>query len=132
MFCTTDPTPSPSPLETLCRCIVDHHTLPVVCSLCLSGQFLYQPKSSSTLLYAKKPLPYLRHFTCQWTPLNMYTYSASRSMVMHGADTICSVSLASCLSYYSTCYFSLFHMLLPNLPHARCPLLPIMFHPFSI
>ena len=70
MFHTTDPTLSPSLLETLCRHIVDHHTLPVVCSLCPSGQFPYQPGSSSTLLYAKTPLPYLQHFTCQRTPLN--------------------------------------------------------------
>ena len=69
-FHTTDSTPSPSPLETLCRCIVDHHTLPVVCSLCPSRQFPYWSRSSATLLYAKTPLPYLQHFTCQRTPLN--------------------------------------------------------------
>ena len=69
-FHTTDPTPSPSLLEMLHRHIVDHHTLPVIHSLCLSGQFLSQPESSGTLLYAKTPLPYLWHFTCQWTPLN--------------------------------------------------------------
>ena len=39
MFRTTDSTPSLSLLKTLCRYIVDHHTLPVVHSLCLSGQF---------------------------------------------------------------------------------------------
>ena len=70
MFRTTDSTLSLSPLEMLHRCIVDHHTLPVVCSLCLSRQFPYQSGSSSTLLYAKTPLPYLRHFTCQQTMLN--------------------------------------------------------------
>ena len=52
---------------------------------------------------------------------HMYTYSASRSTVTHGENTICSAFLATCLSYYSTCYFSLFHMLFPNLPHAHCP-----------
>ena len=67
---TTDPTLSLSPLETLCRHIVDHYTLPVVCSLCPSGQFLYRPGSSGNLLYAKTPLPYLWHFTCQQTLLN--------------------------------------------------------------
>ena len=70
MFHTTDPTPSPSLLEMLRRCIVDHHTLPVVHSLCPSRQFLYWPESSGTLLYAKTPLPYLQHFTCQQTLLN--------------------------------------------------------------
>ena len=70
MFHTIDPTPTPSLLKMLCRCIVDNHTLPVVCSLCLSGQFPYQPGSSSTLLYVKTPLPYLQHFICQWTLLN--------------------------------------------------------------
>ena len=69
-FCTTDPTPTPSLLKTLHRCIVDHQTLPVICSLFPSGQFLSWPESSSTLLYAKTPLPYPRHFTCQQTPLN--------------------------------------------------------------
>ena len=52
------------------RCIVDHQTLPVICSLFLSGQFLSQPESSSTLLYAKTPLSYPQHFTCQWTLFN--------------------------------------------------------------
>ena len=52
-FCTTDPTLSPSLLKMLCRCIVDHQTLPVVCSLFLSRQFPSWPKSSSTLPYAK-------------------------------------------------------------------------------
>ena len=70
MFCTTDSTLSLSLLKTLHRRIVDHHTLPVVHSLCLSRQFPYRSGSSSTLLYAKTPLPYLRHFTCQQTPLN--------------------------------------------------------------
>ena len=65
MFCTTDSTLSPSPLKMLCRHIVDHHTLPVVCSLCPSRQFPYWSRSSSTLLYVKTPLPYLRHFNCQ-------------------------------------------------------------------
>ena len=63
---------------------------------------------------------------------HMYTYSASRSMVMHGADTICSVSLATHLYYSSTCYSYISTCYFQNLPHAHCPLLPIMFHPFSI
>ena len=45
-------------------------SLPVVRSLCLSGQFPYRSGSSGTLLYVKTPLPYLRHFTCQRTLLN--------------------------------------------------------------
>ena len=103
MFCTTDPTPSLSLLETLCRHIVDHQTLPVVRSLFLSRQFPSWPESSSTLLYAKTPLPYPRHFTCQQTLLNMYTHPTSWIMVTHRADTICSVFFVTHLSYYSTC-----------------------------
>ena len=45
---------------------------------------------------------------------HIYTYSASQSMVMHGANTICSVFLATHLYYSSTCYFLLFHMLFPK------------------
>ena len=56
-FCTTDPTPSLSPLETLRRRIVDHHTLPVIHSLCLSRQFLYQPGSSGTYYMQKYLYP---------------------------------------------------------------------------
>ena len=131
-FRTTDPTPSPSLLETLCRCIVDHQTLPVVRSLFPSGQFLSQPESSSTLLYVKTPLPYPQHFTCQQTPLNTcilpsisdYGHTWSR---YHMFSFPCHMFV-----YYSTCYFSSVHMLFLNLPHARCPLLPIMFHSFSI
>ena len=63
---------------------------------------------------------------------HMYTHPRSRITVTHRADTICSVFLVTCLSHYSTCYFLLFYMLFLNLPHARCPLLPVMFHPFSI
>ena len=131
-FRTTDPTLSLSPLETLCRCIVDHHTLPVVRSLCLSGHFPSQPESSGTLLYVNTlTLSSALHLSTD-SVQHMYTYSASRIMVTHGADTICSVFLVTRLSYYSTCYFLLFHMLFLNLPHACCPSLPIMFHPFSI
>ena len=132
MFCTTDPTPSPSPLKTLRRCIVHHQTLPVICSLFLSRQFPSWPKSSGTLLYAKTPLPYPQHFTCQQTPLNTcilpsildYGHTQSR---YHMFSFPCHMFV-----YYSTCYFSSFHMPFLNLPHAHCPLLPIMFHPFSI
>ena len=63
---------------------------------------------------------------------HMYTHPRSRITVMHGADTICSVFLVTHLSHHSTCYFLLFHMSFINLPHARCPLLPVMFHLLSI
>ena len=60
----------------------------------------------------------------------MYTYSASHSMAMHRANTICSFYFAICLFYpsmcsyyYSTCYFQI-------IPHAHCPSLPIMFQFF--
>ena len=129
MFHTTDPTLSLSPLEMLRRCIVDHHTLPVVHSLCLSGQFLYL--RHPTICENTLTLSSAFHLSMDSTQ-HMYTYPASRITVTHRADTICSVSLATCLFYYSTCYFSSFHMLFLNLPHACCPLLPIMFHPFSI
>ena len=49
---------------------------------------------------------------------HMYTHPTSRIMVTHRADTICSVFLVTRLSYYSTCYFLLFHMLLFIIPHA--------------
>ena len=89
-FRTTDPTPSPSPLKTLRRRIVDHHTLPVVRSLCLSRQFLYlrHPTICENTLTLSSAL----HLSTDSTQ-HMYTYSASQIMVMHGADTICSVSL---------------------------------------
>ena len=63
---------------------------------------------------------------------HMYTHPTSWITVTHRADTICLVFFVTCLSYYSTCYFLLFHMLFVNLPHAHCPSLPVMFHPFSI
>ena len=128
-FRTTDPTPSLSPLKTLCRRIVDHQTLPVVCSLFLSGQFLSQPES--TICENTLTLSSALHLSTDSTQ-HMYTHPTSWITVTHGADTICSVFLVTCLSYYSTCYFLLFHMLFLNLPHAHCPSLPVMFHPFSI
>ena len=118
-FCTTDSTLSLSLLETLCRCIVDHHTLPVVCSLCPSGQFPYWSGSSSTLLYAKTPLPYLRHFTCQWTPLNtciltqhlrVQSHMEQIPYVQFSLPYICLI-IPHVTSHYSTCYFQIFHML---------------------
>ena len=63
---------------------------------------------------------------------HMYTHQRSQITVMHRAHTICSVFLVICLSHHSTCYFLLFHMSLINLPHARCPSLPVMFHLLSI
>ena len=103
-FCTTDSTLSPSPLEMLRRCIVDHHTLSVVCSLCPSGQFLYQPGSSGTLLYAKTPLPYFWHFTRQWTPLNTCI------LTQH-------LGVQSCMEQIPYVQFSLPHVCI-ILPHA--------------
>ena len=133
MFHTTDPTPSPSPLKTLHRRIVDHHTLPVICSLCPSGQFPYQPQvlQHPTICKNTFTLSSALHLPTDSTQ-HMYTYSASQSTVMHRADTICSVSLATHLYYSSTCYSYISTCYFQNLPHACCPLLPIMFHPFSI
>ena len=102
MFHTTDPTPSPSPLETLHRCIVDHHTVPVVCSLCPSGQW---PESSGTLLYVKTPLPYLWHFTCQWTPLNTCILTQHLGLQSHTEQIL--------LRLLSSFLFSLFNIYLP-------------------
>ena len=113
MFHTTDPTPTPSPLETLCRCIVDHQKLPVACSLFPSRQFLSQPKSSSTLLYAKTPLPYPWHFTCQQTPLNTSKLTQHLGLLSHmeqipyiqfSLSHICLI-IPHATFYYSTCYF---------------------------
>ena len=118
-FHTTDPTLSPSPLKMLCRRIVDHHTLPVVCSLCPSRQFPYQPESSGTLLYAKTPLPYLWHFTCQWTPLNTCIITQHLGVQSHMEQIpyvqfplphVCFI-IPHVTSHYSTCYFQIFHML---------------------
>ena len=133
MFCTTDPTPSPSLLETLHGRTVDHQTLLVICSLFPSGQFPSRSKSSGTLPYAKSPLfyPLALHLSTD-SIQHMYTYPRSRITVMHGADTICSVFLVTHLSHHSTCYFLLFHMSLINLPYACCPSLPVMFHLLSI
>ena len=131
-FRTTDPTPSLSPLEMLRRCIVDHQTLPVVHSLFPSGQFLSWPKSSGTLPYAKSPLPYPWYFTCQRTPFNtcILTQDLRLWSCMEQIPYV-QFSLSHVRLIYSTCYF-LFHMSFLNLPHARCPLLPVMFHLFSI
>ena len=104
MFHTTDPTPSPSPLAKLCRCTVDHQTLPIVCSLFLSGQFPSWPESSSTLPYVKSPLPYPSALHLSMDSVqHMHNYSASRIMVTHRADTICSVSFATCIFHFTTC-----------------------------
>ena len=132
-FRTTDPTLSLSPLKMLCRCIVDHHTLPVICSLCPSGHFLSQPESSSTLLYAKTPLPYLQHFTCQQTLLNTCILTQHLGLQSHTEQIpYVQFSLSHVCLTIPHVTFLLFHMLFLNLPHARCPSLPIMFHPFSI
>ena len=113
MFCTTDPTLSPSLLKMLRRHIVDHNTLPVICSLYLSRQFPSWPKSSSTLLYVKTPLPYLQHFTCQWTPLNtciLTQHLRVRSRmeqipyVQFPLSHIC-LTIPHVTFHHSTCYF---------------------------
>ena len=130
LFHTTDPTPSPSPLETLCRRIVDHHTLPVICSLCLSRQFPSWPESSGTLLYAKTPLLYLRHFTCQQALLNTCTLT-QHLRVQSRMEQIPYVQFPLphvCL---------LFHMLLFIIPHAiskssTCLLPFITYHVSSL
>ena len=89
MFHITDPTPSLSPPEMLCRHIVDHQTLPVVRSLFPSRQFLSRPKSSSTLPYAKSPLPYPSALHLSMDSVQpIHHYSASRIMVIHRTDTI--------------------------------------------
>ena len=92
-FCITDPTPSPSPSETLRRHIVDHQTLPVVHSLFLSGQF-----------------PSLRHPTiCQIT----ITLSFSTSLVNGLRPTHASLLNISDYSYTQSRY----HMIQFPLPH---------------
>ena len=134
MFHTTDPTPSPSLFETLCRHIVDHHTLSVICSLCPSRQFLslWHP----TICEITLTLSSAFHLSMD-SAQHMYAYPASWITVMHGADTICSASLVTRLSYYSTCYFLLFHMLLFIIPHAiskysTCLLPFITYHVSSL
>ena len=122
-----------SPLKTLCRRIVDHHTLPVICSLCPSGQFPYQSGSSGTLLYAKTPLPYLRHFNCQRPPLNTCILTQHLG-VQSRTEQIPYVqfSLPHICIIIPHATLIIPHVYFQNLPHACCPLLPIMFHPFSI
>ena len=102
------------------RCIVDHHTLPVVCSLCPSRQFPYRPESSSTLLYVKTPLPYLQHFTCQQIPLNtciltqhlrVWSHTEQIPYVQFPLPHVCLI-IPHVTSHYSTCYFQIFHMLI--------------------
>ena len=110
-FHTTDPTPSPSLLETLHRCIVDHHTLPVVRSLCPSRQFLYWPESSGTLLYAKTPLPIfgisLVNRLC-----STHVYLPSISGYSHARSRYHMFNLPCHM------FVLLFHMLLFIIPHA--------------
>ena len=126
MFCTTDPTLSLSPLETLCRRIVDNHTLPVVCSLRPSRQFPYRPRSSGTLLYAKTPLPYLRHFICQRTPLNTCILTQHLRVQSH-------MEQIPYVQFPCHMFVLLFHMLLLIIPHAiskssTCLLPLVTFH----
>ena len=111
-FRTTDPTPSLSPLKTLCRRIVDHQTLPVVCSLFPSRQFPSWPESSSTLPYAKSPLPYPQHFTCQRTPSNTCILTQDLRLrsrteqipyVQSSLSHICLI-IPHATFYYSTCH----------------------------
>ena len=94
-------------------------SLPVICSLCPSRQFPSQSRSSGTLLYAKTPLPYLQHFTCQWTPLNtciliqhlgVQSCTEQIPYVQFSLPHVC-IILPHATSYYSTCYFQVFHML---------------------
>ena len=132
-FHTTDPTSSPSPLEMLRRSIVDHQTLPVVRSLFPSGQFLSWPESSSTLPYVKSPLPYPWHFTCQRTPFNTCILTQDlglRSCTEQMPYVQSSLSHICLIIPHAA--FLLFHMSFINLPHAHCPLLPVMFHLLSI
>ena len=105
-------------------------SLPVVRSLCPSGQFSYWSGSSSTLLYVKTPLPYLQHFTSQQTLLNtciltqhLGVQSRTKQIpyVQFPLPHIC-IILPHATSYYSTCYFQ-------SLPHAHCPSLPLCFIP---
>ena len=111
-FCTTDPTPSLSPLETLRRRIVDHQTLPVVCSLFSSGQFPSRPESSGTLPYVKSPLPYPWHFTCQRTPFNTCILTqdlrlqSCTEQIPYVQSSLSHVRLiySTCYFYYSTCH----------------------------
>ena len=99
-------------------------SLPVVHSLCLSGQFPYRSRSSGTLLYAKTPLPYLWHFTCQQTPLNTCI------LIQH-------LRVQPCMEQIPYVHFPLPHvcLILPYfhiiIPHACCPSLPIMFQFFQ-
>ena len=111
-FCTTDPTLSLFLLETLRRRMVDHQTLPVICSLLPSGQFPSWPKSSSTLPYAKSPLPYPRHFTCQWTPFNtciltqdlgLWSCTEQIPYVQSSLSHVCLI-IPHATFYYSTCH----------------------------
>ena len=129
-FCTTDPTPSPSLLEMLHRHIVDHHTLPVVHSLCPSRQFLSWPESSGTLLYAKAPLPYPRHFTCQQIPLNTCILPSI-------SDYGHTQSRYHMFSFPCHMFVLLFHMLLFIIPHviskySTCSLPFVTYHVSSL
>ena len=82
-FRITDPTLSLSLPETLRRHIVDHQTLPVVCSLFLSGQFPSWPKSSSAYHMPNHHYPILQHFTCQRTPSNTFIITQHLRLWLH-------------------------------------------------
>ena len=123
-FRITDPTPSPSPPKTLCRHIVDHQTLPVVCSLFPSGQFLSRPELSGTLPYAKSPLPYPSALHLSTDSIqHMHHYSASQITATHRADTTCSVSFATHIFHFTTCLFYItMHFLIFDIPSTMCSL----------
>ena len=112
MFCTTDPTPSPSLLEMLHRHIVDHHTSPVIRSLFPSGQFLYlqHPTIRENTFNLSSAL-HLSTDSAQLTQhLGLWSCTEQIPYVQFPLPHICLI-IPHVTSHYSTCYFQIFHML---------------------
>ena len=120
MFHTTNSILSLSPLEMLHRCIVDHHI--TSCMLPLPVQtipILVWVLQHSTICENTLTLFLALHKSTDSTQ-HMYTYSASHSTAMHGANTICSLFFChmSVLFFHAT--ILLFHMLFQIISHACC------------
>ena len=129
-FHTTNSTLSLSPLETLHRCIVDHHIishtppLPVwiiPIPVWLLWHFI-TCKNILTLSSALHKSMDSTHFVLHLFSISQYGHAQS---TYHMFILLCHTFVSS---YHA--FLLLFHMLLPIIPHACCPSLPFMFQFF--
>ena len=132
-FCTTDSTPSPSPLKMLCRRIVDHHHYQSYApfahpdnshtSLCPPAPYYmwkhlypifntsYVNGLCSTHVYLLSILEYGH----AWSKYHMFSFPCHMFVLFFHMPLLI---IPHATSYYSTCHFLLFHMPLLIIPHA--------------